>query len=224
MYGNQTKRERRLMSKKLIALALTTSLCLFAGIQSASAAVSLFKDYTHGTPIDKYTRSAGYYDCSNSEQKGRCTDNFNFVGEKFTVALFFREDKLDMVALIAPYKQSLYPKVSEALSKSFNIISMENEKSFIDMVTLRNTATQDDYVKQFVAFEGVALATGDLTYTYLEVPDTVGYADVRAILAAAPEDVRRAAVRLVSDKKSTSLIVRFELPNVSYKHAGAESF
>ena len=85
------------MSKKLIALALTTSLCLFAGVQSASAGVSLFKDYTHGTPIDKYTRSAGYYDCSNSEQKGRCTDNFNFVGEKFTVALFFREDKLDMV-------------------------------------------------------------------------------------------------------------------------------
>ena len=212
------------MSKKLIAMALTSGLCLVAGIQSATAGVSLFKNYTHGTPITKYTSAAGYYDCSNSEQKGRCTDNVDFVGEKFTVALFFREDKLDMLALIAPYKQTLYPKVSDALAKSFNIISMENEKSFIDMVTLRNTATQDEYVKKFVAFEGAALATGDLTYTYLEVPDTVGYADVGAIVAAAPEDVRRAAVRLVSDKDSSSLIVRFELPNVSYKHAGAESF
>lgn len=212
------------MSKKLIALALTSGLCLVTGIQSASAGVSLFKDYTYGTPIDKYTRSAGYYDCSNSEQKGRCTDNFNFVGEKFTAVLYFREDKLDTVALIAPYKQSLYPKVSDALAKSFNIISMENEKSFIDMVTLRNTATgQDDYVKQFVAFESAALATGDLTYTYLEVPDTEGYADVDAILKASQEDVRRAAVRLVRDNESSSLIVRFELPNVSYKH-DPESF
>jgi hypothetical protein len=206
------------MSKKLIALALTSGLCLVTGIQSASAGVSLFKDYTYGTPIDKYTRSAGYYDCSNIEQKGRCTDNFNFVGEKFTVALFFREDKLDMLALIAPYKQTLYPKVSDALAKSFNIISMENEHSFIDMVTLRNTATQEDYVKKFVAFEGAALKAGDLTYTYLEVPDTAGFADVGAIMQASPEDVRRAAVRLVRDNESSSLIVRFELPNVSYKH------
>lgn len=212
------------MSKKLIAPALISGLVLAAGTPSASAGVNLFKDYVQGTPIAKYTRSAGYYDCSNSEQKGRCTDSFDFVGEKFTVALFFREEKLDMVALIAPYKQSLYPKVSDALAKTFNIISMENEKSFIDMVTLRNTATQDDYVKQFVAFEDAALKTGDLTYTYLEVPDTVGYADVDAIMRASQEDVRRAAVRLVRDSESTSLIVRFELPNVSYKHATAESF
>lgn len=211
------------MSKKQIALALTTGLGLIAGIPSASAGVSLFNDYTYGTPIDKYTRSAGYYDCSNSEQKGRCTDNFNFVGEKFTVALFFREDKLDMLALIAPYKQTLYPKVSDALAKSFNIISMENEKSFIDMVALRNTATQDEYVKKFMAFEDAALKSGDLTYTYLEVPDTVGYADVDAIMQASQEDVRRAAVRLVRDNESSSLIVRFELPNVSYKH-DPESF
>ena len=212
------------MSKKLIALAFTAGFGLIAGVPNASAAVSLFKDYAYGTPIDKYTRSAGYYDCSNSEQKGRCTDNFSFVGEKFTAVLFFREDKLDTVALVAPYKQTLYPKISDALAKSFNIISMENEKSFIDMVTLRNTATQDDYVKQFTAFENAALATGDLTYTYLEVPDTVGYADVGAILAAAPEDVRRAAVRLVSDSQASSVVVRFELPNVSYKHASAEKF
>lgn len=211
------------MSKKLVAIVLTTGLGLLAGMPSAVAGVSLFKDYTYGTPIDKYTRSAGYYDCSNSEQKGRCTDNFNFVGEKFTAVLYFREDKLDMVALIAPYKQSLYPKVSDALAKSFNIISMENEKSFIDMVTLRNTATQDSYVKQFVAFEGAALKAGDLTYTYLEVPDTVGFADVGAIMQAAPEDVRRASVRLMNDKDSSSLIVRFELPNVSYKNT-AEPF
>ncbi|WP_219097613.1 hypothetical protein [Pseudomonas sp. UMAB-40] len=213
------------MPNKLIALALTTGLCLFAGIQSASAGVSLFKDYAYGTPIDKYTRSAGYYDCSNSEQKGRCTDNFDFVGQKFTVALFFQGEKLSTVALIAPYSQSLYPKVADALSKSFSIISMENEKSFIDMVTLRNTAKgQEDYVKQFMAFESAALATGDLTYTYLEVPETEGYADVPAILKASQEDVRMAAVRLVSDKASSSLVVRFELPNVSARHAVAESF
>ena len=211
------------MSKKLIALALSTGLCLLAGIPSASAGVTLFKDYTHGAPIAKYTRAAGYYDCSNSEQKARCTENVNFVGEKFTAALFFREDKLDMVALIAPYTQTLYPKVSDALAQSFNIISLENEKSFIDMVTLRNTATQDEYVKQFVTFEDAALKAGDLTYTYLEVPETVGYADVAAIMRAAQEDVRRASVRLVSEKDSSSLIVRFELPNVSYKHA-SESF
>lgn len=211
-------------SKKLIPLALTAGLCLLGGIQSAFAGVSLFKDYAYGTPVDKYTRSAGYYDCSNSEHKGRCTDNFNFVGEKFTVALFFREDKLDMVALIAPYTQSLYPKVSDALAKTFNIISMENEKSFIDMVTLRNTAKdQDDYVKQFVAFESAALAAGDLTYTYLEVPDTVGYADAGALMGAAQDHVRRASVRVFSDEGSASVVVRFELPNMSVPNT-VESF
>ncbi|RUT30863.1 hypothetical protein WG29040_23275 [Pseudomonas sp. PAMC 29040] len=211
-------------SKKLIPLALTAALSMLGGIQSASAGVSLFKDYAYGTPIEKYTQSAGYYDCSNSEYKGRCTDNFNFVGEKFTAALFFREDKLVMVALIAPYKQSLYPKVSDALAKNFNIISMENEKSFIDMVTLRNTAKdQDDYVKQFVAFESAALAAGDLTYTYLEVPDIVGYADVDALMGASQEDVRRAAVRVFRDEDSASVVVRFELPNVSVPHT-VESF
>ncbi|MFJ3487186.1 hypothetical protein ACIPL1_27770 [Pseudomonas sp. NPDC090202] len=211
------------MSKKLVALAMTTGLCLLMGIQSASAGVSLFKDYTYGTPIAKYTRSAGYYDCSNSEQVGRCTDNFDFVGNKFTVALFFREDRLSMVALLAPYQASLYQKVTDALSKSFNIISMENEDGFLDMVTLRNKATQDQYVKQYMAFEKTARAAGDLTYTYLEVPKTEGYADVETILKASPEDVRQAAVRLVRDKDSSTLVVRFELPNVSFKYTG-ESF
>jgi hypothetical protein len=208
-----------LISKKLAVLALTTGLGLLAGMPSASAGVSLFKDYTYGTPIGKYTQKAGYYDCSNPEHTGRCTDNFDFVGQKFTVALFFREEKLDKVALLAPYKQNLYQKVTDALSKSFNIISMENEKAFIDMVTLRNTAKdQNEYVKKYMDFESAALATGDLTYTYLEVPETVGYGDVEAILKAAPEDVRRAAVRLVSDSESTSIVVRFELPNVNYQH------
>ncbi len=68
------------------------------------------------------------------------------------------------------------------------------------------------------AGEGAALKAGDLTYPYLEVPDTAGFADVGAIMQASPEDVRRAAVRLVRDNESSSLIVRFELPNVSYKH------
>ncbi|NWA11969.1 hypothetical protein [Pseudomonas gingeri] len=211
------------MSKKLAALAVTTGLALITSIQTASAGVNLFKDYTYGTSIDKYTRSAGYYDCSNAEQTGRCTDGVSFVGQNFTAALIFRENRLDSVALIAPYQQSLYQKVSDALGKSFNIISMENEKSFIDMVTLRNTATQDGYVKKFMAFEEKALATGDLTYTYLEVPETVGFKDVDAILKASPEDVRRAAVRLLSNNQSASLVVRFELPNVNYKHAAAQS-
>lgn len=212
------------MSKKLCALALATGLGLLSGIPSASAGVSLFKDYTYGTPIDKYTRSAGYYDCSNPEHTGRCTDNFEFVGQKFTVALFFREDKLDAVALIAPYQQALYQRVTDALAKSFNIISMENTKSFIDMVTLRNTAkSQDEYVQKFAAFESAALATGDITYTYLEVPETLGYADIDAILKAAQEDVRRASVRLVNDGKSTDLIVRFEAPNVTYANATAQA-
>lgn len=211
------------MSKKLAALAVTSCLGLMSGIPSASAGVDLFKDYTYGTSIDKYTRSAGYYDCSNSESKGRCTDGFEFLGQKFTVALFFWGDKLDKVALVAPYKQTLYQKVTNTLSKSFNIISMENEHSFIDMVTLRNTASQDEYVKKFMAFETAALATGDLTYNYLEVPVTEGYADVATILAAAPEDVRTAAVRLVSDKDSSSLVVRFELPNVNHKLASQQA-
>jgi len=211
------------MSKKVFAVAITSILGLCAGIQSASAGVGLFKDYTFNTPIDKYTRSAGYYDCSNSEHTGRCTDNFEFLGQKFTVALFFFDNRLDSVALLAPYSQGLYQKVTNTLSKSFNIISLQNEKSFLDMVTLRNTATQDEYVKKFMAFETAALAAGDLTYMYLETPETVGYKDVDAILQASPEDVRTAAIRLLKDETSTSLVLRFEVPNVNRQLAAQQA-
>ncbi|QLG96600.1 hypothetical protein HZF02_32230 (plasmid) [Pseudomonas yamanorum] len=211
------------MSKKVFALAITSILGLFAGIQSASAGVSLFKDYTFNTPMDKYTRSAGYYDCSDSQHTARCTDNFDFLGQKFTVALFFLDDRLDSVALLAPYTQSLYQRVTDALSKSFNIISMGNEKSFIDMVALRNSTTQDAYVKQFMAFESAALVTGDLTYDYLEVPETEGFGNVTNIMKSAPEDVRSAAVRIVKDGKSTSLVLRFEVPNVNRKLAAQQA-
>lgn len=211
------------MSKKLAALAITSCLGLLTGIQSASAGVSLFKDYSYGDSINQYKPSAGYYDCSNSESKARCTDGFEFLGQTFTVVLFFWNDKLDKVALVSPYQQSLYQKVTDTLSKTFNIISMENEQSFIDMVTLRNTANQDDYVKKFMAFESAALEAGDLTYTYLEVPETEGYADVATIMAAAPEDVRTAALRLIRDKDSSSLVVRFEVPNVNKTLAAQQS-
>ncbi|WP_439894970.1 hypothetical protein ACTACV_27600 [Pseudomonas syringae] len=106
-------------------------------------------------------------------------------------------------------------------------ISMENEKSFIDMVTLRNTANQDQHVKKFVAFESRALATGDLTYTYLVAPKTEGFKDVGAILQKSAEDVRLAAVRVFNDKESSNLVVRFELPNISFQSnatQAAESF
>lgn len=211
------------MGTKLIALAITTGLALLGGIQTASAGVTLLKGYTYGTPIDKYTQAAGYYDCSNSDHVGRCKDNVDYVGQKFTMALFFREDRLSMVALLAPYQSSLYQKVTDTLSKSFNLISMENEQGFLDMVTLRNTTTKDQFVNQYVAFENAARAAGDLTYTYLEVPKTEGYADVDSIMKAAPEDVRVAAVRLLRDKESSSLVVRFEAPNVSFQRNG-ESF
>jgi hypothetical protein len=209
------------MYKKLLAIALSSGLGLCASIPSAVAGVTLFKNYTHGTPISSFT--TGYYDCSNEQQKGRCVDKVDFLGEKFTVALLFRDSFLDQVALIAPYKQSLYPTVSDALAKSFNIISLENTQSFLDMVTLRNTVTQDEYVKQFMAFESSALATGDLTYSYLEVPETVGYRDVQGILAAAPEDVRRAAIRIVSEHGSASLVLTFDLPNVNYKYVAQQA-
>lgn len=211
------------MYKKLLAIALSSGLGLCASIPTAAAGVTLFKGYTHGTPISKYTSANGYYDCSNELQKGRCTDNVEFLGETFTVALLFREDLLDQVALIAPYKQSLYPKVSDALSKTFNIISLENPQSLLDMVTLRNTVTQDEYVKQFMAFENAALATGDLTYSYLEVPVTEGYKDVQGILSAAPEDVRRAAIRIMSEQGSATLVLRFDLPNVNYKYVAQQA-
>ncbi len=204
------------MPTKLRTLAMTTCLGL-ASIQSASA-VTLFKDYVHGAPIGKFTGATGFYDCSNPEQQGRCRDNVDFLGEKFTAVLVFREDRLDQVALVAPYRQDLYPKVSDALAKSFNIISLENQASSLDMVTLRNKATQDEYVQKFMAFESAALAQGDLTYTYLEVPETVGYQDAQALLAASPEDVRLAAVRVFKDNESANLVVRFELPNVNLQH------
>jgi len=100
---------------------------------------------------------------------------------------------------------------------------LQNEKSFLDMVTLRNTATQDEYVKKFMAFETAALAAGDLTYMYLETPETVGYKDVDAILQASPEDVRTAAIRLLKDETSTSLVLRFEVPNVNRQLAAQQA-
>lgn len=213
-----------MISKKLITLALAAGLCLLGGIQSASAGVRLFKDYTNGTSIDKYTRSAGYYDCSTAEYTARCTDNFNFIGEKFDVVLFFSGERLDKMVLTAPYKMEMTSKLSEALSKSFSMISVGNDKTFLDVVSLSITAKDEaDFLSQYHAFEIAAKAAGDINYTYLEVPKTNGFKDADAVLAKAYEDVRRVILRVFSDKASTRLVLQFDLPNLNTRLAAEQA-
>ncbi|MGX9380051.1 hypothetical protein [Pseudomonas sp. JQ36] len=212
------------MLKKLASSVLVAA-AMLASAQGAFAEEKLFKNYVYQTPLAKFTEAAGYYDCSEDVGgTARCIDDVDFLEEKFTVALIFSGDKLMMVSLISPFDQNLYVKVIAGLSKSFTLVSLSDEKSILDMFdTARKSRSTEELTTKISNFEQVGLASGNLTYTFLEGLNAKGQTNAVSALAAAPENIRSAELVMAGQGADSGMIIRFTFPRLETNKILAEA-
>ncbi|MEN5305385.1 MULTISPECIES: hypothetical protein [unclassified Pseudomonas] len=210
---------------KKVASSILVAGALLASAQGALAEEKLFKNYVYQTPLAKFTKAAGYYDCSKDVGgTARCIDDVDFLEEKFTVALIFSGGKLMMVSLISPFDQNAYVKAIAGLSNSFTLVSMNDEKSILDVFdTARKSRSQEELTTKISNFEQVALASGSLTYTFLEGLSADGQTNAVSALAAAPENVRSAELVMVGQGAGAGMVIRFTFPRLEENKVLAEA-
>ncbi|NNA42338.1 MULTISPECIES: hypothetical protein [Pseudomonas] len=207
------------MSRK-IATIFAAAFALLVGSQCALAEDNLFKGYAYNSPLENYAVTKGYYDCSEDiGGTARCIDNVDFVGQKFSAALVFSAGKLIIVTLVSPSDQDVYTKASAALSKSFTVVSMTDDKTILDLIDLAATAkNKDEYISKFSNFENVGLGAGNLTYTFLEgVKVKSSLRNASSMLAAAPDNTRSAELIVSGKGADALLLVRFTFPKLEAK-------
>lgn len=204
------------MSKKFIVAAVMGMGILFSSL-TALAAGNLFKNYVYGTPLASYKTSNGYYDCS--EDVGgvaRCIDGIDFIGHKFTAALIFSGSKLIMLSLISPYDSDLLATSVGTLAKTFKLSVLSDTKSQLDVIQATATArNRDELATQLTNYEGGAISSGTLTYTFYEgVDKDKRYTSVSNQLAALPDNVRAAEIVITGEGPDAVLIIRFGFPKL----------
>ncbi|MFJ4344128.1 hypothetical protein [Pseudomonas sp. NPDC089401] len=210
---------------KKIASSILVAGALLASAQGAFAEEKLFKNYVYQTPLAKFTEAAGYYDCSEDVGgTARCIDDVAFLEEKFTAALIFSGGKLMMVSLISPFDQNAYAKAIAGLSNSFTLVSMNDEKSILDVFdTARKSRSEDELTAKISNFEQVGLASGSLTYTFLEGLSAEGQTNAVSALAAAPENIRSAELVMTGQGADAGMVIRFTFPRLEANKMVAES-
>ncbi|MBV4539902.1 hypothetical protein [Pseudomonas vlassakiae] len=210
---------------KKVASSILVAGAVLASAQGACAEEKLFKNYVYQTPLAKFTEAAGYYDCSEDVGgTARCIDDVDFLEEKFTVALIFSGDKLMMVSLISPFDQNAYVKAIAGLSNSFTLVSMNDEKSILDVFdTARKSRSKQELTTKISNFEQVALASGSLTYTFLEGLSPEGQTSAVSALAAAPENIRSAELVMAGQGAEAGMVIRFTFPRLEANKVLAEA-
>lgn len=206
------------MSKKVLAAALA-AMGMFTGMQNAAGEDNLFKKYAYDTPIAKYTKAAGYYDCSTDiGATARCLDDVDFLDQKFTAALVFSGDQLTLVSLIAPYDRDLFGRAIGALSKTFTLVSLADGKSVLDLVELAGKAkNKDEYTGTLTNYENVALTANDLTYSFVEgltPAKAKGATNVHSLMNSAPDNTRGADLIISGEGDESTIIIKFSFPKL----------
>lgn len=207
------------MGKKLIAGALL-GMGLLATSWGAMAADNLFKNYTYGTSVTDFKESQGYYDCS--EDVGgvaRCIDDVDFIGHKFTAALIFSGSKLIMLSLISDYDSDLLATSVGTLAKTFKLSILSDDKSQFDVIqATANAKSRDDLSSKLSSYEGGAMNSGTLTYTFYEgVDKNKKYPTVTSQVADLPDNVRSAEIIITGEGPEAALLIRFGFPKLEGK-------
>lgn len=212
-----------MLNKILPALVLGVS-ALF-GLPAAMAADTLFQGYAYESPYANYTKAKGYYDCSEQMGiKALCLDNVEFIGHKFSAALTFIDDKLNMVSLISIFDKALYEHAVDELGKSFSLSALSDASTQLDMFKLAASTSGPAYGAKVKAFEESAFKSGSLTYSYV---DSVGvtadkkksYRDMDAFFADAPDNFRAVELLVIGQTAETPLLIRFSFPKLDANKA-----
>jgi hypothetical protein len=208
------------MLNKLIPALVFGVSALFV-MPAAMAADTLFQGYVYDSPYASYPKAKGYYDCTEQMGiKALCLDNVEFIGHKFSAALTFIDDKLNMVSLISIFNKALYSHALEELGKSFSLSAMSDASAQLDMFKLAASTSGPAYGAKVKAFEAAALQSGSLTYSYVDPEERKkSYRDMDAFFADAPDNFRAVELLVIGQTAETPLLIRFSFPKLDANKA-----
>lgn len=214
-----------MLNKLIPALVLGVS-ALFA-MPAAMASDTLFQGYAYESPYASYPKAKGYYDCSEQMGiKALCLDNVEFIGHKFTAALTFIDDKLNMVSLISIFDKALYSHAVDELGKSYSLSALSDASEQLDMFKLAASTSGPTYSAKVKEFEDVAIKSGSLTYSYVDsnvatatTDKKKSYRDMDAFFADAPDNFRAVELLVTGLTTETPLLIRFSFPKLDANKA-----
>jgi hypothetical protein len=132
--------------------------------------IKLYKNYVFGTDHKEFEGIAGTYDCSEDFEAGAlCINDLKFIGIDVDIAFRFYNNKLTQVYLMMFFDQPNHIKVFTTLRKRFQLVLIKNiAGQILDIVNHSKTQTTDQLRSSIGTFEQIALASGEITYSFLE--------------------------------------------------------
>lgn len=212
------------MLNKLIPALIIGVSALFSA-PAAVAADILFQNYAYDAPYDSFKSVKGYYDCSEQMGiKALCLDNVEFVGHRFSAALTFISDKLNMVSLISIFDKDLYAHTLNELGKTYRLSALSDASNQLDMFKLAASTSGAVYASKFKEFEDTAIKSGSLTYSFVDIDLATAdkkksYRDMDAFFADAPANFRAVELLVIGLTKETPLLIRFSFPKLDANKA-----
>ncbi len=149
------------------------SACLLMLIMASSAFSSsnakLYKSYEFGMLKSEIQENLRIYDCSEEFEKGSlCLNGQKIAGIDVEIAFRFLNNKLVNVVLITEFTYESYFQLAGLLNSKFQLVTIESGDKKIDFFVLAKKYKTSVCLKRISDFEEQALASGNITYTFVE--------------------------------------------------------
>ena len=205
----------------ILFLLILFSFNTTASTTNAAEPIKLYKNYKFGTDFRTIKKIKGAYDCSEDlGEDALCVEDQKFLGIDVVLGFNFYNKKLSQVSVIMSFNQPNNVKVFSALNKKFTLVQMKNMAGqTLDVVNLTNTKPKSQLQATVQQFEQIALASGEITYSYFET-ETIRpfFAKSRSILdlvKQAPMNVRGVDYRIFEGDEGDAFgFISFVAPKV----------
>lgn len=185
---------------------------------NASENPRLYKKYVFGEKRKKITKQIKTYDCSSLFESGAiCKDDERLFGVNYTIAFRFTNNILVSVALVTKFDLTTHLKTIQQFSKTFTPIAIKDSTGKIFDIT-KNTKkfNRGKFAVKFNRFEQMAMASGDVTYVFLEKAKTAKIMrrsrNYLAAIKNSPKDVRELDYLITSIDNVEYTIISFTTP------------
>jgi hypothetical protein len=133
----------------------------------AADALVLYKDFSFGQDIALCKKMSGFKNCGGKQNDILCRDNQPFAGSKWNQGLFFDGGKLVAVGLLGKFEQERYTNAFKAiLNSDFMLVFLQSGGEFFDVLAALQ-ARRADIEAEVDSFDRIALARGNITYTFI---------------------------------------------------------
>lgn len=200
----------------MLSALVLAAIAIAIAAPAQAGATPLFRNLAYGTPIDQFSPSQGYYDCSaDLGHTARCIDKVSFLGHEFELQILaFTNGRLSTVELITEFKQEIYVTLLKALAENFSLVALQGVDGRLDLI---ETARRDGGARlaaRVAEFESIALEKGQLTYFFFEQPGPklAAFRNAVEAIMGSPATAREADVVLKEKDKQAHIGVTFSLP------------